>query len=119
MDRVDEKGDGTIEIVDYKTGRNMLSERELQNNLQLTIYALAATKIHEPLFYKNPENITLSLHYLETGKIISTARTKEQLEKAEEELLEKAKAIEQSDFACSKSLFCKDCEYSMFCSQAK
>jgi hypothetical protein len=46
---------------------------------------------------------------------LTTTRTKEQLEAAKKEILEKVKAIESSDFKCSGSMFCKNCEYKMLC----
>ncbi len=114
IDRIDTIPDGTIEIIDYKTGTNIPDEKSLQKNLQLTTYALAALNMRE--LHKNPEHVKLSLYYLEADKKISTTRTMEQLEAAKQEITEKAKEIAESDFACSKSFLCRNCEYSMLCS---
>lgn len=115
IDRIDELPDGSIEIIDYKTGANVPTEKEVAKNLQLTTYALAAASIHDKVFQRNPDQILLSLYYIEQGKKLTTTRTPEQLEAAKEELLHAASIIEQSDFICSKSIFCQNCEYKMLC----
>jgi DNA helicase-2/ATP-dependent DNA helicase PcrA len=115
IDRIDRLPDGRIEIIDYKTGKNVPTEKELLTNFQLTLYALAANQVKDAILNKRPEEIVLSLHYVEEEKIFSTTRTLEQLEEAKETLLQKAEEIANSDFACSKSMFCLNCEYKMLC----
>lgn len=114
IDRIDRNGNG-IEITDYKTGANMPDEKELTSNLQLTIYALAATEVHDALLGKKPEEVTLSFYFLDDGVKLTTKRTTEQLAKAKELLLAKAKAIAGSDFLCNHGMFCGNCEYKMLC----
>ncbi len=115
IDRIDELSDGRIEIIDYKTGSNTPTEKEVAKNLQLTTYALAATVMSNPLLQKSPDKIILSLDYVEANKKFSTTRTQEELEIAKTYLLEKSKEIAASDFLCSKSIFCQRCEYAMLC----
>lgn len=114
IDRVDVCPDGTLEIIDYKTGR-MPSKREVDANLQLSMYALAACGIPAVPFGKKPEDIILSLYFFDTQTRISTTRTVEQLEKEKIAIIDIAKQIEQSDFHCSGNLLCSDCEYKLFC----
>ncbi|HWA52251.1 MAG TPA: ATP-dependent DNA helicase [Patescibacteria group bacterium] len=111
IDRVDKLPDGTIEIWDYKTGMNVPTQKEIDRNLQLTIYALAA----QDLFKKKPEKVKLSLYYFENQKKITTVRTKSDLIKAKEEILRIKKEIEKSEFKCSGSMLCEFCEFKMFC----
>lgn len=112
IDRIDEK---RLEIIDYKTGNNIPTEKELKNNFQLTLYGLAASEIRDPLYHRRPDEVVLSLYYLEEGKKLSTTRTLEQLEQAKEVILKKADEIEKSDFRCNKSISCENCEYKMLC----
>jgi RecB family exonuclease len=116
FDRIDKLKDGKIEIIDYKTGGNIPDERKLKNDLQLTLYALAATKINEPLFNKKPEDVLLTLYYVEKNKRMTTTRSKEQLEEAKNYIIKKVEEIQASDFHCSRGRICQDCEYKILCS---
>jgi DNA helicase-2/ATP-dependent DNA helicase PcrA len=116
IDRIDKIDNKQIEIIDYKTGENVLLEKDVKDNFQLTFYALAASEVKEKVLNKKPEDVLLSLYFLEKDVKLSTIRTKEQLEDAKVKILEKAKEISESDFKCNKSIYCKNCEYKMLCS---
>jgi DNA helicase II / ATP-dependent DNA helicase PcrA len=115
IDRVDLLSDGSIEIIDYKTGANSLTEKEAQSNLQLSFYALAATLMPNAPFGRKPEEIKLSLYYFDEQKKVSVVRTAEQLEEAKEKIFEIADQIAKSDFKCTHGMFCKNCEFKMLC----
>lgn len=114
IDRVDIRSDGSIEIIDYKTGR-MPSKREVDTNLQLSMYALAASEIPAIPFGKKPGDIILSLYFFDTQTKISTARSIDQLEKEKAVIVDIARQIERSDFHCSGNQLCERCEYKLFC----
>lgn len=114
IDRVDKK-DGEIEIIDYKTGERVPDQKRVDKDLQLSLYALAATSIKEEPFDKDPKDLKLSLYYLEEQKKITTTRTKKQLEEAKEEVFKIRKEMEKSDFRCSGHMFCDNCEYALMC----
>ncbi|MDO8515251.1 MAG: ATP-dependent DNA helicase [bacterium] len=109
FDRVDDLGNGEVEIIDYKTGANVPSKREIDVNLQMTIYALAAAT-QFPI-----EKIKLSFYYFDTASKITTIRTKEQLEEAKKGLLAIRDEIQQSNFQCSGSIICQNCEFKILC----
>ena len=112
IDRIDDLGNGKIEIIDYKTGANIPSQSEVDKNLQLSFYSLAMSSIKKI----KPENIRLSLYYLDTQEKISTTRTAKDLEKVKEEILKIRDEIQNSDFKCNNNFFCQGkCEFSLFC----
>jgi DNA helicase-2/ATP-dependent DNA helicase PcrA len=115
IDRVDQLADGRIEIIDYKTGSNIPDEKKMKEDFQLTFYALAAANVRDAIFNKSPDEIVLTLFYVESNKKISTTRSKEELESAKDKILKKAEEIQHSNFTCSGSIFCKTCEYKMVC----
>ena len=111
IDRVDEHKNGEIEVIDYKTGANVLSQKEIDLDLQMTIYALAATEV-----LKRPiEKAKLTFYFFDNQTKISTVRTKKRLEDAKKELLVIRDEIQKSDFACSGGVLCENCEYKMLC----
>jgi len=115
IDRVDGLRGDRIEIIDYKTGANVPTQSQVDHDLQLTFYALAATKINEPPFGKKPDDLFLSLYYFDNQNKISTKRSFTQLRGATKEIFDWREKIEKSDFKCSKHIFCENCEYSLLC----
>jgi DNA helicase II / ATP-dependent DNA helicase PcrA len=113
IDRIDQKGTG-IEIIDYKTGADN-PKADKAHRLQLAMYALAATRVKDNILNRQPEDITLTLHFLEGNTKKTMNFKQDDLDKLENELIEKIKEIEKSDFKCSKSVLCVNCEYKILC----
>ena len=76
---------------------------------------MAAAKVNDQVLHKPPEEVVLSLYYLDKGVKMTTMRTKEQLEETEEFLLRKTEDINKSSYPCRGGIFCKTCEYKMIC----
>lgn len=108
IDRVDVWPDGTVEIVDYKTGAKLPEQKDVDKNLQLSFYALAAKDL------KMGDKIKLTLIYLKFNQAISTDRTQSDLEKVREQILKIRDEIQNSDFACTGH-FCDSCAFKMLC----
>src|SRR3989338_7822042 len=108
IDRIDPKGKG-IEIIDYKTGEDNPKAQEA-HRFQLSIYALAANRVKDDVLNKDAKDVTLTLHFLDGNTKKTMNFKKEDLDKLENELIEKIKEIENSDFKCSGSVLCKNCE---------
>jgi DNA helicase-2/ATP-dependent DNA helicase PcrA len=114
IDRIDKKGSG-IEIIDYKTGADN-PKADKAHKLQLAMYALAATRVRDDILNRRPEDITLTLHFLEGNTRKTMNFKQEDLDELEAELINKIAEIEKSDFKCSKNVLCLNCEYRMLCS---
>ena len=86
MDRVD-LYDDMVEIVDYKTGKREVAQKDISKNLQLGIYAIAAS-----LAFPG-KKIKGSLHYLRSGRIKSHEYSDEDLENIKNELINRINVI--------------------------
>jgi putative RecB family exonuclease len=75
IDRVDKIDDETIEIRDYKSNRVLFTREEVDESLQLSIYALAAKEL-----WPWAKNIRLCFHMVRQNLKLYTERTDEQLE---------------------------------------
>lgn len=115
IDRIDDIGNDIIEIIDYKTGPNVPTDKKVKEDLQLSFYALAATQVRDRIFNRKPEEVVLTLEYLESNKKISTTRSGDDLELAKKAILTLVEDISKSDFHCTGGIFCNNCEYKMLC----
>lgn len=115
IDRIDQLPDGRIEIIDYKTGSNLPTEKKVKEDFQLLFYALAATQVRDTILNRKPSEIILTLFYLEANKKFSVTHTEEALVIAKEKILKLVGEISHSNFLCSRGMLCKNCEYKMIC----
>jgi RecB family exonuclease len=80
IDRLDDRpsGDGVsreLVVVDYKTGRHLLTVDEARTSMALALYALAAERV-----MRRPCR-RVELHHLPTGKVLAWEHTSESLER--------------------------------------
>ncbi len=108
IDRIDDLGNGKVEIIDYKTGTPK-EKKEVDRDSQVTIYAMAAK---EALGYK-PE--ILSLYFLEAGEKITTTRTDKDLEKEKVRIAETIDKIKAGQFEANPTMQCSWCPYRDIC----
>ncbi len=111
IDRIDKREDGTLEIIDYKTARRMPPQKNVDNNLQLSLYHLGVR-------YRWPEMekpVVLTLYFLRHGEKLSTKRTKEELKKTEGALKQGIKEIQKSSFEPHPGPLCDWCGYRKIC----
>lgn len=111
IDRIDENEDGTRELVDYKTHREIWSQEEINNDLQLSMYCYAC-KIALGFI---PEKI--AIYFLSHNKKIYTTRDEQKIQQAINLSIEIADKINNNEFNpnTSKCGFCdfkKTCLYS-------
>jgi DNA helicase-2/ATP-dependent DNA helicase PcrA len=108
IDRMDRRADGSVAIVDYKTGKAR-SQEDADESLQLSIYAMAA---HEKWGYDVGE---LVFHNLEGNVPISSRRTDFQLEGARERVLAVARGIADGNFEPNVDFHCTFCAFRGLC----
>ena len=112
FDRIDQLPDGSLEVIDYKTGR-LRDQEAVDGDKQLTMYALAVEK-----FLKRPVG-KLSLYFFEHDVTISTKRTEEQLNEFTGELEAIASGISSQHFSPTPSQkICTQCDFSSLCSDS-
>lgn len=106
IDRVDIIGD-TVNIVDYKTGSREVPAKDVENNLQLGIYALA---MHDMFPDKN---INAYLYYLRSNRYKGSSFPVEKLADVKQRVLESiAKIVDDNNFLPTPNARqCRWCEH--------
>jgi DNA helicase-2/ATP-dependent DNA helicase PcrA len=109
IDRVDRHPDGSYEVIDYKTG-SARRAAELQRDLQLGVYALAAKEV----FRFDP--LSLSYYYLETGERVRVEKPAERLEEDRQSIIRVAEGIRAELFpARPERVKCSGCDFRLLC----
>jgi putative RecB family exonuclease len=121
VDRVDRAPDGSTQIVDYKTGRTR-SQADVDTDAQLTVYAFGCARggLRDPATGVTlPPASRLGLYFAESGELLWTTRTDEQLATFETGLVETVGRIRAREFAARPAPWrCRWCEYRGECPKA-
>jgi len=112
IDRIDDLGNGFVEIIDYKTG-NPKKTAGKEEKLQLLIYQLALEKV----FGIKAEKLTY--YYLEDGSCLSFSSKEKEMEKIEQELKEAISRIKRSNFKPTPGWQCNYCDFKDICAHRK
>jgi putative RecB family exonuclease len=106
IDRVDKESDGSLHIVDYKTGK-MPAEI---NELQLQIYALILFKKQDLPVRK------ASYLYLEAGKFRTVELSDEDLAQASTYVIDMVDTIRrEKEFSATPNVYCWNCDFLEIC----
>jgi len=91
IDRIDKLSDDSYEIIDYKTAKRMPSQQAIDENLQLSLYALGLQNRWPHL---RAEDIKLSLYFVRHGEKLSSKPTQEAIEKTKKYIIATISEIE-------------------------
>ncbi len=111
IDRVVRAADGAIEIQDYKTGRWVPSQQELDQDRQLALYQIGVEGR-----YGDAAPVRLVWHYLLRDQVRVSTRTPEQLAELRTRTIELIDRVEaERDFEPQPSTLCSWCEFNDVC----
>jgi putative RecB family exonuclease len=109
IDRVDKLDNGKLAIVDYKTNQELFTSDYVDNNLQLTLYQMAA----EQTWRLPVENMTL-YHLRTNTPCITLPRGKDKIDDVKRLVVDVAEKIERGVFPATEHEFCP-CDFPQFC----
>jgi len=113
IDKVVKVNDDTIAIIDYKTSRTALTNWELRDDIQLSMYDLAAS-----LIWPEYPNRILALEYVRINKTVNTYRTEENRETFKEFLSSiwtQLHKLDEQEVKGRLNRLCGWCDYKSYC----
>jgi len=108
IDRVDKLNDGSLEIVDYKTGRDK-EKLEFKDKRQLILYQLFLEE------FLGAKVSALSYYYLESGEKKTFVATEKDITKLRLDITAEITAIKKRDFTPTPSPMCSFCDFNSIC----
>jgi putative RecB family exonuclease len=109
IDRMDRLPGGGYEIIDYKTNRRLPPRARVEQDLQLSLYHLAAREV----WGIEPERLTL--YFLLPGERMSTGRTPSQIDDLRRRVATVAERIDAGRFEPRENPLCDWCDYQHLC----
>jgi putative RecB family exonuclease len=109
IDRMDRLPGGGYEIIDYKTNRRLPPRARIEQDLQLSVYHLAAKEV----WGIEPERLTL--YYLLPGQRMSTTRTPADIDELRRRIATVAERIDAEKFEPRPNPLCDWCDYQALC----
>ncbi len=125
VDRIDERPDGSVVVVDYKTGRTPPGDDAARSSLALAVYAVAAARTLRRAC------AVVELHHLPTGTVAAAAHTPGSLARkvAEAESIARdARAADEAyaagdtgddRFPARASSLCSWCDFRRVCAEGR
>jgi len=114
VDRLVDLGDGHYEIHDYKTGRRLPSQADVDRDRQLALYQIGVSQR-----FPDVRSVRLVWHYLAHDKMLVSRRTPEDLRELRRSVIELIGTIERATAAGNLpprvTPLCSWCEYKPVC----
>ena len=114
VDRVDEHEDGTLEVIDYKSGRNAVDDEQVKYDLAMGIYQVLLSKLHAG------NKVKATIIALRSNSRGTSSMSQEELAAFEEDLKQIGKEILDRDYEnmvpVAKDL-CESCDFLPLCRQ--
>jgi DNA helicase-2/ATP-dependent DNA helicase PcrA len=113
IDRIDQLPDGTLEIIDYKTGASKEKVSGDEKD-QLLIYQMAAEKLPQYAHIGKPSKLTF--FYINDNIKVSFLGTTKEIEQLQTKLIELIKQIHEGNFTPTPNPFiCNSCDFKDIC----
>ncbi len=112
VDRIDRHPDGTLEIIDYKSGRWEVTAEEVAGDLAMSLYQLILQRNHPDVL------VASTIYSLRSGISATAALTPEALNEFEAETLELGTTILSRDYqevTPERKEACEHCEFLSLC----
>lgn len=112
IDRVDEHDDGTLEIVDYKTGRDSVTEDDVANDIAMGCYQLLLSRAYPD------RNIIATIYALRSGSSATSSMSASELDQFEKDvklLGDEILTQEYHDLTPRLKRLCRDCDFLPLC----
>jgi RecB family exonuclease len=107
IDRIDRIDAETVEVVDYKSNRQLFSREDVETDIQLSVYAMAARAL-----YPWAKKVRLSFYMLRHALRLETTRTPKALDSARQYVAELAEQMETaSSFPARLNANCAYCDH--------
>lgn len=109
IDRIDQHADGSLEIIEYKTGKETWSEARIASDRQMTFYAWGLSQTMKPT-----APLKLTYYFLSSGRMAHTERSGPQMKEVETLIKDTAAKIRQQTYAPNHAS-CARCEFGKRC----
>ncbi|MBS1721728.1 MAG: PD-(D/E)XK nuclease family protein [Armatimonadetes bacterium] len=114
VDRLDEREDGTLEIVDYKSGRSSVTPEDVANDLAMGVYQILVREQFPG------RKVVATIFALQTGEKATSSFSDEEAASFRSDLLVIGNEVLNRDFENVEPTgkwLCRDCDFLPLCSR--